>query len=63
MRADGVVILPPRRDDPPSVSEAFEHMLVETFVPDAPVQAFGVAVLAGLLCSSVNRFFIVCSFV
>ena len=37
VRTDVVVIVPPFADKPPSVSEALEHMFVQTFITDPPV--------------------------
>lgn len=56
VRADVVVIIQPCRQEPPSVSEAFEHVLVQAFVSDAPVQAFGKAVLSRLTRRDVMPF-------
>ena len=56
VRADVVVIVPPCRNDLPSVSEALKHVFVQALIADASVQAFGVAVLSGLARRDVMPF-------
>lgn len=56
MGTDVVVIIQPCRQEPPSVSEAVEHVLVQAFVSDPSVQTFGVAVFSWLARRNVVPF-------
>lgn len=56
MGPDIVVILPPRRNEPPSGSEALEHWLVQAFIPDPAIEALGEAVFPGLARCDVMPF-------
>ena len=56
VRTNIVVIVPPCRNQPPSVSEAFKYMFVQALVTDAPIQALGVSVFSGLARRDVMPF-------
>ncbi len=47
VRSHLVVVLTPDGDDLTGLSQGFEPVLVEAFVPELPVEAFDVGVLGG----------------
>ena len=48
MGPDGVVVVTPSGERPPSVSEASEHLFVQQLIAQATVEAFDEGVLLGL---------------